>query len=73
MKNIEKIFPRKNRGLRSATIPILEGLTIPAVVIELGFATNIQDRKKLMNRKVQESIAIAVGKSIKEYIAASGA
>lgn len=73
MKNIEKIFPRKNRGLRYAPIPILEGLTIPAVVIELGFATNIQDRKKLMNEKVQKSIAAAVGKSIKEYLATSGA
>jgi N-acetylmuramoyl-L-alanine amidase len=73
MKNIEKIFPRKNRGLRSAPIPILEGLTIPAVVIEFGFATNIEERKKLMNTKVQKSIAAAVGKSIKEYLATSGA
>jgi N-acetylmuramoyl-L-alanine amidase len=73
MKNIEKIFPRKNRGLRYAPIPILEELTIPAVVIEVGFATNIQDRKKIQNKKVQKSIAAAVGKSIKEYIATSGA
>lgn len=73
MKNIEKIFPRKNRGLRYAPIPILEGLTIPAVVIELGFASNIQERKKLLNKKVQMSIAAAVGKSIKEYIETSGA
>lgn len=72
MKNIEKIFPRKNRGLRTAPIFILEGLTIPAVVIELGFATNIQDRKKLMNKKVQKSIAAAVGKSIKEYLTTPG-
>jgi N-acetylmuramoyl-L-alanine amidase len=72
MKNIEKIFPRKNRGLRYAPIPILEGLTIPAVVIELGFATNLQDRKKLVNKKIQKSIAAAIGKSIKEYIETSG-
>jgi N-acetylmuramoyl-L-alanine amidase len=72
MKNIEKIFPRKNRGLRYAPIPILEGLTIPAVVIELGFATNIQERKKMVNKKVQKSIATAIGKSIKEYLATTG-
>jgi N-acetylmuramoyl-L-alanine amidase len=71
-KNIEKIFPRQNRGLRNAPIPVLEGLTIPAVVIELGFATNIQDRKKLMSKEIQKSIAAALGKSIKEYTATSG-
>lgn len=72
MKHIEKIFPRQNRGLRYGPIPIFEGLTIPAVVVELGFATNIQDRKKIMNKEVQKSIAAALGKSIKEYITASG-
>ena len=73
MKNIEKVFPRQGRGLRNAPIPILDGLTIPAVVIELGFATNVKDRNKLKSEKIQESIAKALSKSIKEYFSTSGA
>ena len=73
MKNIDKVFPRQGRGLRNAPIPILEGLTIPAVVIELGFATNIKDRKKLKSEKIQKSIAKALSKSIKEYFSTLGA
>lgn len=66
-KNMEKIFRRKDRGLRSAPILILEGLTIPAVVLEIGFATNTKDRRKLLNKTTQESIAKALAKSIREF------
>ena len=67
LRNMGKIFPRKDRGLRSAPIPVLDGVAIPAVVLETGFATNIKDRKQLMNRTTQKSIARAVAKSIREY------
>ena len=66
-RNMEKIFRRKDRGLRSAPILILEDLTIPAVVLEIGFATNTKDRKKLLNKTTQKSIAKALAKSIKEF------
>lgn len=73
MKNIDKVFRRQGRGLRNAPIPILEELTIPAVVIELGFATNIKDRNKLKSKKIQESIAKALSRSVKEYFSTLGA
>lgn len=66
-KNMEKIFRRKDRGLRSAPILVLEGLTIPAIVLEIGFATNIKDRKILMDKDTQESVAKALAKSIREF------
>jgi N-acetylmuramoyl-L-alanine amidase len=66
------VFPRQGRGLRNAPVPVLEGLTIPAVIIELGFATNIKDRKKLASRKIQQSIAKALSRSIKEYFHTEG-
>ena len=49
-KNMGKIFPRKDRGLRNAPILVLEDLTVPAVVLEIGFATNIKDKKKLLDK-----------------------
>jgi N-acetylmuramoyl-L-alanine amidase len=69
MKNMESIFPRKGRGLREAPILVLNELRIPAVVIELGFATNIDDRKSLMSKKVRNALAKALQKSIEDYFA----
>lgn len=66
-KNMGKIFRRKDRGLRNAPILVLEGLTIPAVVLEIGFATNVKDRKRLLDKNTQKSIARALAKSIKEF------
>jgi len=65
-KNLEQVFPRKGRGLREAPVPVLERITRPALVIELGFASNSEDRKKMMDKNIQLSIAKAISKSIKE-------
>ncbi len=66
-KNMGKIFPRKDRGLRSAPVLILEDLTVPAIVLEIGFATNTKDKKKLLDGATQKAIATALAKSIKEF------
>jgi N-acetylmuramoyl-L-alanine amidase len=65
-KNLEKVFPRKGRGLRDAPIPI-QDLSVPGVVIEMGFATNPKDRKALADAKVQAEIAEAVAESAREF------
>lgn len=67
-KNLEQVFPRKGRGLREAPAPILEGIAKPALVVELGFASNPEDRKKLMDQDVQLSIARAISRSVKELL-----
>lgn len=67
MRSLESIFPRQGRGLRDGPILGLDRLDIPAVVIELGFATNIKNRKKLTKKNTWEDIGKALGKSIKEY------
>ena len=66
-RNMENVFPRKGRGLRDAPIPILGDLSIPAVVLEVGFATNTDDRKKILNEKTQQAIAQALAKGIRDY------
>jgi len=67
-KNMDKVFPRKNRGLRDSAIPSLEGLSIPAVTVEIGFATNPEDRKKILDTKTQEAIAHALCQSIRDFL-----
>jgi len=66
-KNMDKVFPRKGRGLRDSAIPSLEGLSIPAVIVEIGFATNPEDRKKILDSKTQEAIAHALCQSIRDF------
>lgn len=66
-RNMEKVFPRKGRGLRDAPMPMLNDLTFAAVVLEIGFATNVDDRKKVMDEKIQQAIVEALRKSIREF------
>jgi N-acetylmuramoyl-L-alanine amidase len=66
-KNMEGVFPRKSRGIRDASIPVFEGLSIPAVVVEIGFATNPEDRKKMTDGNTQKSVARALYQSIKDF------
>lgn len=66
-RNLQSVFPRKGRGLRDADMPILEGLTIPAVVLEIGFATNPEDKAALMDAKSQQAIVQALIRSIQEF------
>ena len=63
-RNLDALFPRKGRGLREADVPIMEGMTIPALVLEIGFATNPDEKKKLLAESTQKEIAKALAKSI---------
>jgi len=65
--NLDSLFPRKGRGLREADVPLAKGLSIPVLVVELGFATNSDDKKKLASSKTQTLIARALAKSIKSF------
>lgn len=66
-RNMERVFPRMDRGIRDLPIRIIQDLTIPAVVIEAGFATNPKERKALMEPSTQQAIGEAIQKSILEY------
>ncbi len=68
MRNLQNIFPRKERGLRDAPVPILEGLTLPAVAVEIGFATNAEDKKIITDEKGQKAVAQALSKSVREFL-----
>jgi N-acetylmuramoyl-L-alanine amidase len=66
-KHMDKVFPRKSRGLRDSHILALEGLSIPAVVVEIGFATNPEDRKQIVDANTQAAIAHALCQSIRDF------
>jgi len=71
-RNLNEVFPREGRGIRSAPAAILDGLAVPGVVLELGFATNAANRKKVQEEEAGDAIARQVSASIREYFAGSG-
>lgn len=66
-KNLDALFPRKGRGLREAETPILEEVNVPAAVVEIGFSTNPEERKKLLSAAGQSQIAGVLARSIKLF------
>lgn len=66
-RNLDGLFPRKGRGLREAGVPLAEGLSVPVLVVELGFLTHPDEKKKLTSEKTQAEIAKALAKSVKAF------
>ncbi|MBN1471336.1 MAG: N-acetylmuramoyl-L-alanine amidase [Syntrophaceae bacterium] len=64
---LNALFPRKGRGLRKADLPLTEGLNVSALSLEMSFATNAEEQKKLLSAKTQEDIAKALAKGIKHF------
>ena len=54
-----------NRGIKENTYTVLTGTVAPAVLIELGFLNNLDDRSLLINK--QNNFAIAITKGILKY------
>lgn len=65
--SLDPVFPRRGRGLRDAPSPLLDGLAIPGVVLEVGFATHPADRKSLLDEEIQKAVARAIYRGIKDY------
>lgn len=66
-KNMDALFPRKGRGLREAEVPLTTGLAVSGLVLEIGFATNPEEKKKLTTEKIQADVARALARSIKSF------
>ncbi len=65
--NFNIVFPRKGRGMRKADLPVTDGLFVPVVSVEMGFATNPDEKKKLLSAKTQADMARALANSIKTF------
>jgi N-acetylmuramoyl-L-alanine amidase len=67
-ENLNALFPRKGTGFEKGRIlPVTDGLLVPALVVEMGFATNSEDKSKLLNLKTQVEISKSLAKSIKTF------
>jgi N-acetylmuramoyl-L-alanine amidase len=64
---LETVFPRKGRGLREAPSPLLDRMTIPGLVVEIGFLTTPEERKKLSDEETRRALARALLKGLRAY------
>ena len=66
-KNMGRVLPREGRGLINAPVLVLQPMAAPSILLEMGFATNHENKKKLKDKEFQKAVANALTKSIKEY------
>ena len=65
--NLEKTKLALNRGHRFAGFLVLKSYDIPSVLIEIGFLSNKQEEKKLLNSKYLNGISKGLAIAIKDY------
>ena len=57
-----------DRGIKPrGDLYVLENVSAPAILIELGFITNPQEEEKLHNKKYQEQLIEAIYEGVKNY------
>lgn len=55
------------RGIKSANFVVLKNFYMPAVLVEVGFITNAEELRYLVNPKFQKLTAILIYNAINEY------
>ena len=58
----------KKRRIRQAPLYVLSQNSAPAILIEVGYITNEQERRKLTQAKVQKAIAQKIHAALEDYV-----
>lgn len=65
--NLEKTKLAVNRGHRFAGFSVLKSYNLPSVLIEIGFLSNKQEEKKLLNSKYLNELSKGLAIAIQNY------
>ena len=63
----EKRAGRKSRGVKQSSLWVLWNTAMPSALIEIGFLTNAKEERELSSDSVQDFIASAIFRSIRDY------
>ncbi len=70
-QNIEDQFSkragRRSLGVKQSSLWVLWNTSMPSVLVELGYLTNSKEEKELNNAQIQDYLASAIYRGIKEY------
>ena len=67
LSNLEKTKLAVNRGHRFAGFAVLKSYEIPSVLIEIGFLSNKQEEKKMLNTKYLNKLSNGLAVAIDNY------
>jgi N-acetylmuramoyl-L-alanine amidase len=56
------------RGVRPASFRVIRCTKMPAVLVECGFVTNLQEARRLRNPQYTEQVAQAISAGIRDYL-----
>ena len=68
LSNLEKTKLTVNRGHRFAGFTVLKSYDIPSILIEIGFLSNKQEEKKLLNKRYIYELSQNIANAIENYI-----
>ena len=69
-RELGDFHPGPDRGVRQGPLPSLLGIRMPAVAVELGFLTNPEEERLLVEADFHREAAEAIGRAIDRFMAA---
>jgi N-acetylmuramoyl-L-alanine amidase len=67
--NLGQVHPGENRGVKQHNrLVVLNTARRPAILVEMGYATNQHDARLLVSRKAQQALATALADAIVAYL-----
>jgi len=68
ISNLKETKLALNRGHRFAGFAVLKSYDIPSVLIEIGFLSNKQEEKKMLNSKYMKNLSQGLANAIENYL-----
>lgn len=70
-ENMVHIVDRTDRGVFKSKFYVINHNTMPAILVEIGFISNEEERKELLTRERKKKTAQAIARGIIEYLKAN--
>ena len=66
--NLQEVHSGPNRGVKHSPLAVLNTARRPAVLVELGFATNTTDARLMTSRQGQRNLSLALADAVVSYL-----
>jgi N-acetylmuramoyl-L-alanine amidase len=64
---LEQVHPGPNRGVKQGPLAVITNALMPAVLVEVGFLTNPDEERLLVQGTFQENTATAIASAIRDF------
>jgi N-acetylmuramoyl-L-alanine amidase len=71
-RELDKSLGKVSRGSKTARFFVLRNTLVPAVLVEVGFISNVKEAAQLKSGAYRQRVADAITKSVMRYLYASG-